>query len=83
MLVLSRKSGESLVIGHEVVVTILEVRNDQVRIGIDAPREVQVHREEVYRQVVQENTAAVASADQARELLRGPKPPDRRDRPSS
>lgn len=49
-------------IGHDVVVTVLEVRGDQVRIGIDAPRSVQVHREEIFKQVVAENTAAVKSA---------------------
>jgi carbon storage regulator len=76
MLVLTRKSGESIVIGNDVVVTVLEVRSDQVRIGIAAPRSVQVHREEVYRQVERENAAAVASAERARALLKrgGPKP---------
>lgn len=61
-------------IGSEIVVTVLEVRNDQVRIGISAPRSVQVHREEVYRQVEKENTAAVASADRTAALLRRRKP---------
>jgi carbon storage regulator len=69
VLVLTRRSGESIVIGHDVVVTVLEVRSDQVRIGIDAPRSVQVHREEVFRQVARENAAAVASADRARSVL--------------
>jgi carbon storage regulator len=69
VLVLTRRSGESIVIGHEVVITVLEVRSDQVRIGIDAPRSVQVHREEVFRQVARENAAAVASADRARTML--------------
>jgi carbon storage regulator len=76
VLVLTRKTGESIVIGNDVVVTVLEVRSDQVRIGIAAPRSVQVHREEVYRQVERENAAAVASADRARALLQrgGPRP---------
>lgn len=69
MLVLTRRIGESIVIGDEIVVTVLDVRSDQVRLGIDAPRSVQVHREEVFRQVASENTAAVASAQAARELL--------------
>ncbi len=69
MLVLSRRPGESIVIG-EVVVTIVEVRGGQVRIGIDAPRPVEVHREEIYRQVVAENIAAVESAGQDPDLLR-------------
>lgn len=75
MLVLTRRTGESIVIGNDVVVTVLEVRGDQVRIGIDAPRAVQVHREEVYRAVERENAAAVAAAARARELLRGRRPP--------
>lgn len=78
MLVLTRRLGESIVIGNDVVVTVLEVRGDQVRIGIDAPRSVQVHREEVYRAVERENAAAVASAAQARKLLSDRPPPPRR-----
>lgn len=75
MLVLTRRTGESIVIGNNIVVTVLEVRHDQVRIGIDAPRTVQVHREEVFNQVLRENTAAVASAaDRANPLLRKPLP---------
>lgn len=63
MLVLSRRTGESLVIGDDVVVTVLEVRGDVVRIGIAAPRSVRVHREEVYREL-QEANAAAARADE-------------------
>jgi carbon storage regulator len=74
MLVLTRKTGESIVIGDQIVVTVLEVRNDQVRIGIEAPRSVQVHREEVVRRVQGENVAAAASVDRARALL-GKRPP--------
>lgn len=69
MLVLSRRPGESLRIGHEVVVTIIEVRGDQVRIGIDAPREVPVNREEVYRQLEAENSAAADAAARARQVV--------------
>lgn len=69
MLVLTRRAGESIVIGNDIVVTVLEARGDQIRIGIEAPRDVQVHREEVYRQVERENAAAVASADRASALL--------------
>lgn len=83
MLVLTRRVGESIVIGNDVVVTVLEVRGDQVRVGIDAPRSVQVHREEVYRAVERENTAAVAGAARARDLLRDRPPPPRRPRPGS
>lgn len=72
MLVLTRRVGESIVIGNDIVVTVLEVRGDQVRIGVDAPRSLAVHREEVYAQVQRENAAAVASADRASKLLGGP-----------
>ncbi len=69
MLVLSRKKGEAVVIGHNVTVRVIDVRGDQVRVGIDAPRSVTVHREEIYRQVVEENAAAARSADLASPLL--------------
>lgn len=69
MLVLTRKQGESIVIGQDIVITVIEVRGTQVRIGIDAPRNVQVHREEVFEAVRNENQAAVASSGVAREAL--------------
>lgn len=77
MLVLTRRAGESIVIGNDIVVTVLEVRNDQIRIGIAAPRSVQVHREEVFKQVARENAAAITSADRAGALLRRRVPPPR------
>lgn len=61
MLVLSRSAGESVMIGSDIVVTVLEVRGDVVRIGIDAPRSVRVHREEVYRALEEANRAAASS----------------------
>ncbi|OGT11430.1 MAG: carbon storage regulator [Gammaproteobacteria bacterium GWE2_42_36] len=52
MLILSRRIGESLVIGdHEIMVTILSVKGNQVRVGIEAPKEVSVHREEIYKKI--------------------------------
>lgn len=75
MLVLTRRPGESIVIGHDIRVTVLEVRGDQIRVGIDAPRAVKVHREEVYREIKQTNTEAVASAARASEFLRRGGPP--------
>ena len=70
MLVLTRKAGESIVIGSDVVVTVIELRGGQVRVGIDAPRDVQVHREEIYEEVRRENQAAAASSDLGAERLR-------------
>ncbi len=81
MLVLTRRVGDATIIGGDIVVTVLEVRHDQVRIGIDAPRDVAVHREEVYRQLVAQNEAAVASADRAAELRRPVRRPARPPRP--
>jgi len=57
MLILTRKLGEIIRIGNEIKVTILEVKGRQIRIGIDAPPDVAVHREEVYR-VIRENVLA-------------------------
>ncbi len=60
MLILSRRVGESVMIGDDVVVTVLEVRGDSIRIGITAPRDVQVHREEIYAAVLSANQAAAS-----------------------
>jgi len=60
MLVLSRKSNESIVIAGEITVTVLEIRGDQVRLGIDAPRSVTVHREEIHAELVRANQASAA-----------------------
>ena len=54
MLILTRKIGESLMIGAEVTVTVMAVNGNQVRIGINAPKAVEVHREEIYDRVQQE-----------------------------
>ena len=59
MLVLTRKPGERLVIGDNIVVTVVEVKGDNIRIGIDAPREVKVFRGEIYDAIVAENRQAV------------------------
>ncbi len=69
MLVLTRRPGESIIIGGDITVTVLEVRGDQIRIGIDAPRSVKVHREEVLREITRTNTEAVATAARARRLV--------------
>ena len=54
MLVLTRRVGEKLVIGENVTVTILGVKGNQIRIGIDAPRDITVNREEVYQRILKE-----------------------------
>jgi carbon storage regulator len=63
VLVLTRRAGESIVIGDEVRVVVLDVRGDTVRLGIDAPRSIQVHRAEVYAEVQAANAAAATSTD--------------------
>ncbi|MGI9326962.1 MAG: carbon storage regulator CsrA [Pseudomonadales bacterium] len=57
MLILTRKVGETLMIGDSVTVTVIAVKGNQVRIGVSAPRDVGVHREEIYERIQKENTA--------------------------
>lgn len=63
MLVLSRKKLESILVGDDVVITVLEIRGDRVRIGISAPKETPVHREEVYELIQAEEAAEESEND--------------------
>jgi len=65
MLVLTRKLGENIRIGDVIKITVLEVRSGQVKLGIDAPPEVKVHREEIYARIQAENRRAAASSPDA------------------
>jgi carbon storage regulator len=69
MLVLTRRAGESVRIGDDVTVTVLDVRGDVVRVGIQAPRSLAVHRDEVYRELRNANQQAVVSTDAAADAL--------------
>ena len=59
MLILTRKSDESIIIGNNIKIKVLRVQGNQVHIGIDAPRELSVYREEIYEQIRKENVNAV------------------------
>ena len=62
MLILTRRVGETIVIGDDVIITVLGIKGNQVRIGINAPKDVSVHREEIYQRIQQEkNTTPVAT----------------------
>ncbi|HXX90040.1 MAG TPA: carbon storage regulator CsrA [Acidimicrobiales bacterium] len=69
MLVLSRKTRDAIVIGHDVRVMVLSIGRDQVRLGIQAPPDVEVHREEVYLAIQEANRQAAASSGEAVEGL--------------
>jgi len=64
MLVLTRKRDESIMIGDDIKIIVVDVRGDQVKLGIDAPRHIPVHREEVYREIQEENRRAALKATQ-------------------
>ncbi len=77
MLVLSRQRDESIMIGDNIVVTIVDIRGDKVRLGINAPSEIPVHRQEVYEAIQRENMRAAQlepgdTADIGRLANRGP-----------
>lgn len=62
MLALSRKKGESIIVNNDIELTVLEIKGDQVKIGITAPKSVPIYRKEVYMQIQEENVEAVKGA---------------------
>jgi carbon storage regulator len=79
VLILTRRVGENVIVGDDIVISVIEVRGDAVRIGIQAPRSVTVHREEVYVELQKANEQAASSSDAAvgaavEELLAGDPP---------
>ncbi len=63
MLALSRKQGESIMIGNDIELTILEVKGEQVKVGISAPKSIPVYRKEIYMQIREENKEAAQNID--------------------
>lgn len=68
MLALSRKQGESIIVGNDIEITILEIKGDQVKVGIDAPKSVPVYRKELYVQITDANKEAIRQADAIKNL---------------
>lgn len=58
MLVLSRKKGESIMIGNDIEITVMDIQGEQVRVGINAPKNIAVHRKEIFIEIQQENKKA-------------------------
>lgn len=73
MLVLTRRVGETLMIGSDVTIVVLGVKGNQVRIGVNAPKEVAVHREEVYERIKLEPSSSAAPANDKQLRKRGPR----------
>lgn len=61
MLVLARRLNESIIIGDEIEVVVIDIKGDQVKLGIKAPKKITVHRKEIYEEIQQENIAALGS----------------------
>lgn len=69
MLVLSRKKGESIQIGQDIELTIVQIDGEQVKIGIKAPKQVEIYRKEIFEEIQQANTAALNIPKDALEVL--------------
>lgn len=69
MLVLSRKKGQSIMIGSDIEISIVDIQGDQIRLGIEAPRNITIHRKEVFEEIIKENKQA-ASVEVNPELIK-------------
>lgn len=70
MLILTRKENESIIIGQDIQVSVVSIRGDQVKLGINAPRTVKVYRQEVFEAIQKENQAAVSRVEKLKDLGR-------------
>jgi carbon storage regulator len=70
MLVLSRKKNESIVINNDITIVVVEIRGDKVRLGVEAPKEVPVHRREVYEAILRNTTQEEAPSNGAADVAR-------------
>ncbi len=71
MLALSRKKNEAIIVNNNIEITVLEIRGDQVKLGIAAPKEIPIYRKEVYIQIQQENQAStdISNMDELKKLI--------------
>lgn len=69
MLVLTRKLGESITIGDHIEITVLETKGDQVKLGIQAPKDIDIYRKEVYGHIQNENKRALNTVEQLKQIL--------------
>lgn len=65
MLILTRRAGENIVVGDDIVISVIEIRGDAVRLGIEAPRSMSIHREEVWVELQKANAGAASPSDDA------------------
>ena len=76
MLILTRRVGETIMIGDDVTITVLGVKGNQVRVGINAPKSIAVHREEIYERIKREHAAEAAEKAERKRVLHRLRPPD-------
>ncbi len=70
MLVLTRKVGESIIIGDNIEITVIETKGDQIKLGIKAPKDIDIHRKEIYEAIRNENQQAITQTININQLLR-------------
>lgn len=79
MLILSRNKGQKIMINQDIVISVIDITGDQVKIGIEAPNEVAIYREEIYDLIQKQNKdSAVESTEEARKFLARIVPPDKK-----